>query len=56
MVEWGVEFISVSVDSVWESAFESWEDVVEWKRVSGKMNPSGVSSEDGKSLAWPDAV
>lgn len=56
MVERGLETFSPGADVSWELALKSWNDVVEWKGVGAKVDPSGVGGEEGKSVSWPETV
>ena len=40
----------------WEFTLQSWNDVIESKGVGRKVNPSGVCSEQSKSVSWPETV
>ena len=56
VVERALEAVGVGADLFGELALEAREHIIEGKGVGRQVHPSGVSSEDGQSLAGPQTV
>lgn len=56
VVERRLPSIAPGSDLTWELALKSGNHIIEGQCVGRKMHPSGVSSEDGKCLSWPQTV
>lgn len=56
MVEGRLKAISMGVDQSGELTLKAGEHIIEGKGVRCQVNPSGVSSKDGKSLTRPETV
>ena len=56
VVHWAVILGRVDVDVTGELALEARENIVEGEGVSGKVDPTRVSSKEAEGVTWPETV
>ena len=55
VIEWTF-IIAKCIDISWKLSFKSWNHIVEWKGVSGEVDPSGMGSKESERLSWPKTI